>query len=44
MLARVDALQETVYSPVRGAEAARACEVAAENGGYWGPFLPVSMD
>ena len=41
MLARVDALQATVYSPVRGAMASpRACKVAGENGGYWGPFLP----
>ena len=40
MLARVEALQPTVYSPVRETTASpRACEVAASQGGYWGPFL-----
>ena len=39
MLARVDALQKTVYSPVRGTKDARACKDAqGEYHGYWGPF------
>ena len=39
MLGRVDALQQTVYSPDRGKTDERACVVAKENEGYWGPFL-----
>ena len=40
MLARVDALQATVYSPVRGDNDPRACDAAISRyGGYWGPFL-----
>ena len=39
MLKRVDELQRSVYSPVRGETDPRACEVAQENSGYWGPFL-----
>lgn len=39
MLARVDALQQTVYSPVRGEVDPLACETAIENGYYWGPFV-----
>jgi arylsulfatase B len=42
MLARVDELQQGVYSPVRGDVAdPLACTVALRDyGGYWGPFLP----
>jgi len=40
MLARIDELQEGVYSPDRGKKDDRACDVAMnENGGYWGPFV-----
>lgn len=41
MLRRVDELQETVYSPVRGDKDPLACEQAVENGYYWGPWLEV---
>jgi len=42
MLQRLDAIQETAYSPVRGNpwnRSPQACETAKENGFYWGPFL-----
>ena len=40
MLARVDELQRSVYSPDRGDVDAGACEQAlGPNGGYWGPWL-----
>ena len=40
MLARMDTLQATVYSPVRGRASPRACKAATTRyGGYWGPFL-----
>mmetsp|Transcript_9953 Transcript_9953/g.29567 ORF Transcript_9953/g.29567 Transcript_9953/m.29567 type:complete len:437 (-) Transcript_9953:305-1615(-) len=43
MLARIDELQGSVYSPVRGSKDSRACQAAKEkygtaNGPYWGPF------
>lgn len=43
MLARIDELQQTVYSPVRGWRAdPAACEQAlGANDGFWGPWLPV---
>ena len=41
MLRRVDELQETVYSPIRGVTDPLACEQAIENGYYWGPWLEV---
>ena len=39
MLARVDALQRTAYSPDRGTADPQACKQAAANGGYWGPWV-----
>lgn len=39
LLARMDEVQETVYSPKRGHKDSAACEVASQNGYYWGPFL-----
>jgi len=42
MLARVDELQQTVYSPVRGSKDKQACTVAEEDyKGYWGPFVDI---
>mmetsp|Transcript_526 Transcript_526/g.1233 ORF Transcript_526/g.1233 Transcript_526/m.1233 type:complete len:602 (-) Transcript_526:288-2093(-) len=41
MLDRIDALQETVYSPVRGEVDPQACAQAIENGMYWGPFTEI---
>jgi arylsulfatase B len=43
LLDRIEALQETVYSPVRGPVDKLACKQALGiYGGYWGPFLPNS--
>eukprot|EP00602_Paraphysomonas_sp_CaronLab_P009079 CAMPEP_0185026322 /NCGR_PEP_ID=MMETSP1103-20130426/10261_1 /TAXON_ID=36769 /ORGANISM="Paraphysomonas bandaiensis, Strain Caron Lab Isolate" /LENGTH=435 /DNA_ID=CAMNT_0027559857 /DNA_START=483 /DNA_END=1790 /DNA_ORIENTATION=+ len=39
MLRRIDELQETVYSPIRGDKDPEACEQAIENGYYWGPWI-----
>jgi arylsulfatase I/J len=40
LLARVDELQQGVYSPDRGKKDKRACKaVRDEYGGYWGPFV-----
>ncbi|GMI18272.1 hypothetical protein TrLO_g2768 [Triparma laevis f. longispina] len=40
MLARIDEIQESVYSPDRGKKDKRACKVAKdEYGDWWGPFL-----
>ena len=39
LLARIDELQEGVYSQKRGYRSPAACETAKENGYYWGPFL-----
>ena len=39
MLARVDELQTTVYSPERGTKDPQACQVAKGRGGYWGPWI-----
>eukprot|EP00929_Paragymnodinium_shiwhaense_P002626 TRINITY_DN102929_c0_g1_i1.p1 TRINITY_DN102929_c0_g1~~TRINITY_DN102929_c0_g1_i1.p1 ORF type:complete len:576 (-),score=62.06 TRINITY_DN102929_c0_g1_i1:124-1851(-) len=45
MLARIDELQKTVYTPKRGSNDHRACEVArASYEGYWGPFLNRDAD
>ena len=41
MLVRINELQTTVYSPVRGDVDPLACEQAIENGMYWGPFTHV---
>jgi hypothetical protein len=43
MLARVDVLQASVYSPVRGHKDPAACARAADRGYYWGPFLVPSF-
>jgi arylsulfatase B len=40
LLARVDSLQKTVYSPKRGYKNVAACEAAVKNGYYWGTFWP----
>ena len=43
MLARVDRLQEGVYSPKRGPKDKAACTMAQTRySGYWGPWLRVS--
>lgn len=39
MLARIDTLQEGVYTPDRGTTDKAACEQVVANGGYWGPWL-----
>ena len=41
MLARVDELQRSVYSPKRGTEKdPKACDAALDRyNGYWGPWL-----
>eukprot|EP00041_Stephanoeca_diplocostata_P016857 m.334494 g.334494 ORF g.334494 m.334494 type:complete len:565 (+) comp20507_c1_seq2:254-1948(+) len=40
LLAKVDAAQQTVYSPVRGTKDARACnDVYTLYNGSWGPFV-----
>lgn len=45
MLAAVDALQEGVYSPVRGTRDGAACREANQRyRGYWGPFLDLPTD
>ena len=42
MLASIDKMQGTVYSPDRGVADKRACEVAESRyDGYWGPFVGV---
>eukprot|EP00605_Chrysophyceae_sp_TOSAG23-4_P001295 GSChrysophyteH1.ASY1.ANO1.1409.1 assembled CDS len=38
MLERLDEIQSTVYSPIRGHRVAAACEAAKRNGYFWGPF------
>jgi len=41
MLAEIDDVQKTVYSPHRGVEDTSACDKAVgEYGGFWGPWLP----
>jgi len=43
MLARMDEVQQTVYSPKRGSKEALACETAnSKYFGYWGPWLNTS--
>ena len=43
MLSKVDELQATVFSPVRGDADPDACRRAeGPNGGYWGPWINVS--
>lgn len=44
MLARLDEVQQTVYSPIRGKKSKRACEKAKERGWYWGPFLGINKN
>lgn len=39
MLSRIDDIQKTVYSPVRGHKNPIACDKAIERNYYWGPFL-----
>ena len=42
LLADVDTIQSTVYSPIRGRISYAACGHAMGHyGGYWGPFLDV---
>jgi len=41
MLARLDEVQGTVYSPDRGTINKAACEQVKTNEGYWGPFIEV---
>lgn len=42
MLAEMDRIEKTVYSPVRGGEDPAACKAVNEQyGGYWGPFAQV---
>jgi hypothetical protein len=42
MLARVDDLQKTVYSPDRGSKDKAACTMAESSyEGYWGPWIGV---
>jgi arylsulfatase B len=41
MLARLDVMQQTVYSPNRGKKSKQACEQAKERGWYSGPFLGI---
>eukprot|EP00039_Didymoeca_costata_P004959 m.77237 g.77237 ORF g.77237 m.77237 type:complete len:548 (-) comp12611_c0_seq1:71-1714(-) len=40
MLARIEELQQRVYSPKRGSKNPQACKVASAQHDYWGPFLP----
>ena len=43
MLARIDELQKTVYSPKRGSKDDAACKAAeGQYGGYWGPWVDVA--
>ncbi len=42
MLSRIDEIQATVYSPVRGHRDPAACEQASHNGFYWGPFIDIT--
>eukprot|EP00036_Acanthoecidae_sp_10tr_P003623 CAMPEP_0182938072 /NCGR_PEP_ID=MMETSP0105_2-20130417/43199_1 /TAXON_ID=81532 ORGANISM="Acanthoeca-like sp., Strain 10tr" /NCGR_SAMPLE_ID=MMETSP0105_2 /ASSEMBLY_ACC=CAM_ASM_000205 /LENGTH=553 /DNA_ID=CAMNT_0025077337 /DNA_START=14 /DNA_END=1675 /DNA_ORIENTATION=+ len=40
MLARVDEIAKTVFSPIRGSDDKAACAKGVnEYGGYWGPFI-----
>ena len=39
LLARMDEVQQTVFSPSRGATDPRACEMALKRHGFWGPFV-----
>jgi arylsulfatase I/J len=39
MLSRIQDIQGTAYSPVRGHKNPQACEHAEKRGYYWGPFL-----
>ena len=40
MLAKLQAYQATYFSPDRGVQDPKACDVAFNvNGGFWGPFL-----
>eukprot|EP00756_Hemistasia_phaeocysticola_P025858 Hpha_TRINITY_DN16029_c0_g1::TRINITY_DN16029_c0_g1_i1::g.119284::m.119284/K01135/ARSB; arylsulfatase B len=42
LLARVAELQKNVFSPIRGQDDPRACELAmGRYGGFWGPFVDV---
>jgi len=45
MIARINTLQKTAYSPDRGSEDKRACEMATgKYGGFWGPYIDVDMN
>ena len=39
MLARLAALQATLFKPDRGSKDPRACEQVVRNGGFYGPWL-----
>ena len=39
LLARMDEVNKTVFSPIRGTANPSACATALKNGGFWGPFL-----
>ena len=39
MLARMDEIEGTVYTPDRGTDTGEACAAALARGGYFGPFL-----
>lgn len=42
LLAKVEEVEKTVYSPSRGASDPRACDMALNNySGFWGPFVDV---
>ena len=39
MLARIEAINATAFSPIRGTSDPRGCDVAVHRyGGFWGPF------
>lgn len=45
MLARVDELQKSVFSPDRGSVDFQACKVAnSQHGGFWGPWVDINTD
>ena len=39
LLARMDEVEKTVWSPNRGKTDPRACEWGLKRGGFWGPFI-----
>ena len=44
MLAEMDQVQTTVFSPERGANNPAACDAAKKYGGFWGPFIDVNVE